>query len=65
KCISSAFPYEKRRWDKSHVEPTSKVGDELLVSTLHFNNFTTNAKLKDPFIRPFTVIELVGKKQVE
>ena len=60
-CISTAFAYEKKRWDKSHVEPVFKVGDQVLVSTVNIHNLGTNQKLKDPFIGPFPVLELVGK----
>ena len=59
--ISTAFSYEKKRWDKSHVEPVFKVGDQVLVSTVNVHNLGTNQKLKDPFIGPFLVLELVGK----
>lgn len=64
KCITKAFAYEKQRWDKSHVEPKLKIGDQVLLSTIHFNNLTTNAKLKDPFIGPFPITELIGKNAV-
>ena len=60
-CISTAFAYEKKKWDKSHLEPSFKVGDQVLVSTVNFHNLTTNQKLKDPFIGPFPIIELIGR----
>ena len=60
-CISTAFAYEKKKWDKSHLEPSVKIGDQVLVSTVNFHNLTTNQKLKDPFIGPFPIIELIGK----
>ena len=37
-CISKAFAYDKQRWDKTHTAPTFKVGDEALLSTVHFND---------------------------
>ena len=43
------------------MEPKFKIGDQVLVSTVNFHNLTTNQKLKDPFIGPFPVLELVGK----
>ena len=64
-CISQAFAYEKRRWDKTHTDPEIKVGDQVLLSTVHFNNLTVNHKLKDPFIGPFTVLRLVGPNALE
>ena len=60
-CISTAFAYEKKKWDKSHLEPSFKVGDQVLVSTVNFHNLTTNQKLKDPFIGPFPIIQLIGR----
>ena len=60
-CINQAFSYENEKWDKSHTEQTFKVGDQVLVSTQNFNNLAANQKLKDPFIGPFPVIELVGR----
>lgn len=59
-CISQAFAYEKKRWDKTHTDPAVKVGDQVLLSTVHSNNLTVNHKVKDPFIGPFTVLRLVG-----
>jgi hypothetical protein len=64
-CISKAFAYDKQRWDKTHTAPTFKVGDEVLLSTVHFNNLNTNQKLKDPFIGPFTVVKMVGTNAAE
>ena len=32
-----------------------------MVPTVNFHNLTTNKKLKDPFIGPFPIIELIGK----
>ena len=63
-CISTAFAYEKKRWDKTHTEPNLSVGDQVLVSTLHFNNLSSSPKLKDPFIGPFTITELIGKNAI-
>ena len=60
-CISTAFAYEKKKWDKSHLEPSFKVGDQVLVSAVNFHNLTTNQKFKDPFIGRFPIIELIGK----
>ena len=63
-CISEAFAYEKKRWDNTHKEPNIQVGDLVLISTVHFNNLNVNAKLKDPFIGPFPVTELIGSNAI-
>ncbi|MBW0507130.1 hypothetical protein O181_046845 [Austropuccinia psidii MF-1] len=31
KCIAEAKEYNKQRWDKSHMEPDFKEGDQVLV----------------------------------
>ncbi|MBW0531634.1 hypothetical protein O181_071349 [Austropuccinia psidii MF-1] len=36
--VQDSFKYAKERWDKSHKPPQFKMGDLVLVSTLHFNN---------------------------
>jgi hypothetical protein len=41
------------------------VGDQVLLSTVHFNNLNCNQKLKDPFIGPFTVVKMVGTNAAE
>lgn len=64
-CINQAFAYEKRRWDKSHADPDFKIGDQVLLSTVHFNNLTMSNKLKDPYIGPFTVVRLIGPNALE
>ncbi|MBW0582786.1 hypothetical protein O181_122501, partial [Austropuccinia psidii MF-1] len=38
KFIAEAKEYNKQRWNKSHMEPDFKEGDQILVSTLNFNN---------------------------
>ncbi|MBW0544383.1 hypothetical protein O181_084098 [Austropuccinia psidii MF-1] len=65
KCIAEAKEYNKERWDKSHMEPDFKEGDQVLVSTLKFNNLKGPNKMRDSFLGPFTIINLVGKKAVE
>ncbi|MBW0574897.1 hypothetical protein O181_114612 [Austropuccinia psidii MF-1] len=42
KCIFEAKEYNKQRWDRTHIEPAIKEGDQVLVSTLNLNI------LKDP-----------------
>ncbi|MBW0474322.1 hypothetical protein O181_014037 [Austropuccinia psidii MF-1] len=41
-CIAEAKEYNKQRYDKTHMEPDFKEGDQVLVSTLNLN------KLKGP-----------------
>ncbi|MBW0548128.1 hypothetical protein O181_087843 [Austropuccinia psidii MF-1] len=36
--MQDSFKYAKERWDKIHKPPELKIGDLVLVSTLHFNN---------------------------
>ncbi|MBW0576679.1 hypothetical protein O181_116394 [Austropuccinia psidii MF-1] len=64
KCISEAKIYNKQRYYKTHMEPDFK-GDQVLVSTLNFNNLKGQEKIRDSFVGPFTVIKLIGKNAVE
>ncbi|MBW0578698.1 hypothetical protein O181_118413, partial [Austropuccinia psidii MF-1] len=50
KCIAEAKEYNKQRWDKSHIEPDLKEGDQVLVSTLSFNNLKGPKKMRDSFV---------------
>ncbi|MBW0484508.1 hypothetical protein O181_024223 [Austropuccinia psidii MF-1] len=65
KCIAEAKKYNKQRYDKTHIEPDFKEGDQVLVSTLKFNNLKGPNKMRDSFVRPFTIIKLIGKNAVE
>ncbi|MBW0569409.1 hypothetical protein O181_109124 [Austropuccinia psidii MF-1] len=65
KCIAEAKEYNKQRWDKTHMEPDFKEGDQVLVSTLDFDNLKEPKKMRDSFVVPFTIIELIGKNAVE
>ncbi|MBW0586050.1 hypothetical protein O181_125765 [Austropuccinia psidii MF-1] len=65
KCIAEAKEYHKQRWAKSHTEPDFKEGDQVLVSTLNFNNLKGPKKMRDSFLGPFTIIKLIGKNAVE
>ncbi|MBW0553141.1 hypothetical protein O181_092856 [Austropuccinia psidii MF-1] len=65
KCIAQAKEYNKQRWDKSHMEPDFKEGDQVLVSTLNFENLKEPKKMRDSFVGPFTIIKLIGKNAVE
>ncbi|MBW0475725.1 hypothetical protein O181_015440 [Austropuccinia psidii MF-1] len=65
KCIAEETKYNKQRWDKSHMEPDFKEGDQVLVSTLNFNNLKGPKKMRDSFVGNFTIIKLIGKHAVE
>ncbi|MBW0578127.1 hypothetical protein O181_117842 [Austropuccinia psidii MF-1] len=65
KCIAEAKDYNKKRWDKTHMEPEFKEGDQVLVSTLNLNNLKGPKKMRDSFVGRFTIIQLVGKNAVE
>ncbi|MBW0492806.1 hypothetical protein O181_032521 [Austropuccinia psidii MF-1] len=47
------------------MEPDFKEGDQVLVSTMSFNNLKGPKKMRDSFLGPFTIIQLIGKNAVE
>ncbi|MBW0490825.1 hypothetical protein O181_030540 [Austropuccinia psidii MF-1] len=47
------------------MDPYFKEGDQVLVSTLNFNNLKGPKKMRDSFVGPFTIIKLIGKYAVE
>ncbi|MBW0556735.1 hypothetical protein O181_096450 [Austropuccinia psidii MF-1] len=47
------------------MEPDIKEGDQVLVSTLNFNNLKGSKKMRDSLVGPFTIIKLIGKNAVE
>ncbi|MBW0554594.1 hypothetical protein O181_094309 [Austropuccinia psidii MF-1] len=47
------------------MEPDFKNGDQVLVSTLNFNNLKGPQKMRESFVGPFTIIELIGENAVE
>ncbi|MBW0561933.1 hypothetical protein O181_101648 [Austropuccinia psidii MF-1] len=65
RCIAEAKEYNKQRWDKTHMEPDSKEGDQVLVSTLNFSNHKRPKKMRDSFVGPFTIIKLIRNNAVE
>ncbi|MBW0479642.1 hypothetical protein O181_019357 [Austropuccinia psidii MF-1] len=65
KCIAEAKKYNKQRWDKTHMEPDFKEGDQVLVSTLNFKNLKGPKRMQDSSVGPFTIINLIGKNAVE
>ncbi|MBW0492122.1 hypothetical protein O181_031837 [Austropuccinia psidii MF-1] len=65
RCIAEAKYHKKQRWDKSHMEPDLKEGDQVSVSKLNFNNLRGPKKIKYSSGGPFTIIKLIGKNAVE
>ncbi|MBW0562663.1 hypothetical protein O181_102378 [Austropuccinia psidii MF-1] len=47
------------------MEPGFKEGDQVLVSSLNFNNLKGPKNMRDPFVGPFTIIKLIGKNSVQ
>ncbi|MBW0577859.1 hypothetical protein O181_117574 [Austropuccinia psidii MF-1] len=47
------------------MEPDFKEGDQVLVSTLNFNNLEGPKKMRYSFVGPFTIIKLLGKNALE
>ncbi|MBW0470398.1 hypothetical protein O181_010113 [Austropuccinia psidii MF-1] len=64
KCIAEAKDYNKQKYDRTCMEPDIKLGDQVLVSTLEFNNFKGPKEMTDSFLGPFTIIKLIGKNAV-
>ncbi|MBW0485420.1 hypothetical protein O181_025135 [Austropuccinia psidii MF-1] len=65
KCIAKAKEYKKQRYDKTPMDPDFEEADQVLVSTLNFNNLKGPNKMRDSFLGPFTIIKLIGKNSVE
>ncbi|MBW0507413.1 hypothetical protein O181_047128 [Austropuccinia psidii MF-1] len=65
KFIAEDKEYNKQRYDKTHMETNFEEGDQVLVSTLSFNNLKGPKKMRDSFVGTSTIIELIGKKEVE
>ncbi|MBW0518173.1 hypothetical protein O181_057888 [Austropuccinia psidii MF-1] len=47
------------------MKPDFKEGDQVLLSTLNFNNLKGPKKMRDSFVGTFTIIELIGRNAVE
>ncbi|MBW0505361.1 hypothetical protein O181_045076 [Austropuccinia psidii MF-1] len=65
KCIAKAKEYNKQRYYKTHMEPEFKEGDQVLVSTLKFNNIKGLKKMRNSFVGPFTISKPIGKNAVQ
>ncbi|MBW0572704.1 hypothetical protein O181_112419 [Austropuccinia psidii MF-1] len=63
--IAEEKEYNTQRWDKSHMETDFEGGDQVLVSTLNFSNIKGHKKMRDSFLGPFTIINLIGKNAVK
>ncbi|MBW0460314.1 hypothetical protein O181_000029 [Austropuccinia psidii MF-1] len=48
KCIADAKEYNKQRWEKSHMEPDFKEGDQVLVENAVEGKLTEEFPLKLP-----------------
>jgi hypothetical protein len=64
-CVRESVEYNKERWDKTHREPEFSVGEQVLLSTVNFNNIQGPKKLRDQFVGPFVISKLVGPNAVE
>ncbi|MBW0495906.1 hypothetical protein O181_035621 [Austropuccinia psidii MF-1] len=47
------------------MEPDFKEGDQVLVSTLNFNNLKGPKNMRESFVEPLTIIKLIGENAVE
>ncbi|MBW0467720.1 hypothetical protein O181_007435 [Austropuccinia psidii MF-1] len=47
------------------MEPDFKEGDQVLVSTLNFDNLKGPKQMRGVFVGPFTIIKMVEKNAVE
>ncbi|MBW0508905.1 hypothetical protein O181_048620 [Austropuccinia psidii MF-1] len=65
KCIAEAKEYKKQRYDKTNMDIDFKEGDQVLVSTLNFNNLKGPNKMRESFVGPFIIIKFIGKNAVE
>ena len=57
--VDAAFEQAKKRFDAHHTETRITVGCKVLISTKHFGVIGSR-KLKDPFVGPFIVSEMVN-----
>ncbi|MBW0461614.1 hypothetical protein O181_001329 [Austropuccinia psidii MF-1] len=65
KCIAEEKEYNKQRWDKIHMEPDFRERDQVLLSTINFNNLKGPKKMRASFVGPFTIIQLIWKNAWE
>ncbi|MBW0484458.1 hypothetical protein O181_024173 [Austropuccinia psidii MF-1] len=65
KSIAEAKDYNKKRYDKTHMELDFTEGDQVLVSTLNLSKLKGPKKTSDSFVGPFTILKLIGRNAVE
>ncbi|MBW0470308.1 hypothetical protein O181_010023 [Austropuccinia psidii MF-1] len=63
--IAEDKEFKKQRYDKTQKEPEFTKGDQILVSTLNFNNLKGPKKRRDSFLGPLAIIRVIGKDAVE
>lgn len=64
-CIQEALGCNQTRGNKTHKEPDFQIGDQVLASTINFNNLEGKRKLQDYFVGPIIFTNLHGKNAVE
>ncbi|MBW0525448.1 hypothetical protein O181_065163 [Austropuccinia psidii MF-1] len=52
-------------YDKAHIALDFKEGDQVLVSTLSFENLKRPKTMRDSFVGPFSIIKLIGRNSVK
>ncbi|MBW0498593.1 hypothetical protein O181_038308 [Austropuccinia psidii MF-1] len=50
KCIAEDKEYNKQRYDKTNMQPDLKKGDQVLESTLNFDNLMGPREMRDSFV---------------
>ncbi|MBW0513020.1 hypothetical protein O181_052735 [Austropuccinia psidii MF-1] len=65
RCIAEAKEFNNKMYYKNHKEPEFREGDQVLVSTLNFNNLKGLNKRRDSFVEPLPIIILIGENAVE
>ncbi|MBW0467083.1 hypothetical protein O181_006798 [Austropuccinia psidii MF-1] len=65
RCIAEGKDYNKQSYDKTHMEPDFKEGEQVLVSAPNFNNLKGPKKMGDSLLGPLTIIKLIGENAVE
>ncbi|MBW0504046.1 hypothetical protein O181_043761 [Austropuccinia psidii MF-1] len=64
KCIAEVKEYNKQMYERTNMEPDFKEGDQVLVSTLNFNNLKGPNEIRGSFVGPFTILKLIAKNAI-